>query len=110
MFLFLIVLMILGLFYFVMLISSKYEEDKEKLSIFECGFDALSSPRSPFSIQFFKILVIFLLFDMEILIVLPFPLYKLNYLFNIFFLLLILLFLIFGLLYEWKEGSLDWLY
>nr|QYC94844.1 NADH dehydrogenase subunit 3 [Amblyseius tsugawai] len=84
-------------------------QNKEKLNSFECGFNPMMSPRSSFSLQFFKVLMIFMLFDMEILIVLPCPIFKMMNFNSFLIIILIMVIIIFGLIFEWKEGSLQWL-
>nr|AXS65034.1 NADH dehydrogenase subunit 3 [Curculionoidea sp. 14 KM-2017] len=100
----LILIMILNL------ISKKTFQDREKMSPFECGFDPCSSARLPFSLQFFLIAVIFLIFDIELTLLLPFIiLLKLS---NIIYLTSIFIFfisiLILGVVHEWKQGALNW--
>nr|QKX48631.1 NADH dehydrogenase subunit 3 [Allacma fusca] len=92
------------------LISIKKMFSREKSSAFECGYDPKSSSRLPFSMQFFLIAMIFLIFDVEITLILPLPLImkfistKIWLFISEFFMII----LIMGVLHEWKEGSLDW--
>nr|YP_010381794.1 NADH dehydrogenase subunit 3 [Myersina filifer]UDL72626.1 NADH dehydrogenase subunit 3 [Myersina filifer] len=84
--------------------------DQEKLSPYECGFDPLGSARLPFSMRFFLVAILFLLFDLEIALLLPLPwgdqLPTPLYTFSWAALVLILLTL--GLIYEWLQGGLEW--
>ena len=86
--------------------------DFEKNRSFECGFDSLISSRVPFSIQFFFLAVLFLIFDVEIVLLIPIPLvlfisrWENSIIFCFFFLIILLL----GLFHEWKEGSLNWVF
>nr|AXS65756.1 NADH dehydrogenase subunit 3 [Tenebrionoidea sp. 21 KM-2017] len=95
----------------VNLISKKTFMDREKSSPFECGFDPKSSARLPFSLHFFLIAVIFLIFDVEITIL--FPLIISLKFSNIFYYSIILTFfiliLLIGLYHEWKQGALNWI-
>nr|YP_097175.1 NADH dehydrogenase subunit 3 [Aneides hardii]AAU20612.1 NADH dehydrogenase subunit 3 [Aneides hardii] len=83
--------------------------DTEKVSPYECGFDPLGSARLPFSIRFFLIAILFLLFDLEIALLLPTPwaaqMMPLNML---VWSTTILLLLTVGLVYEWMQGGLEW--
>lgn len=75
--------------------------DKEKTTPFECGFDPYLITRTPFSLRFFKIAIIFLIFDIEIVLILPLPL--INRSINNIYLLsstTIILIILSGLLYE----------
>nr|YP_010988667.1 NADH dehydrogenase subunit 3 [Allanaspides hickmani]WOR80972.1 NADH dehydrogenase subunit 3 [Allanaspides hickmani]WOR80985.1 NADH dehydrogenase subunit 3 [Allanaspides hickmani] len=91
-------------------LSKKTLLDREKTSPFECGFDPKGSARLPFSLRFFLIAVIFLIFDVEITLLLPLPiiLTSANFfswsLASIIFLIILLM----GLYHEWNQGALNW--
>nr|YP_010490493.1 NADH dehydrogenase subunit 3 [Paralepas cf. quadrata]UWM12979.1 NADH dehydrogenase subunit 3 [Paralepas cf. quadrata] len=93
------------------LLSKKTFYDQEKTSPFECGFDPKNSSRIPFSIRFFLIAIIFLIFDIEISILLPLGLISGSI--PPYAWLLVgggFLFLVSaGLYYEWVEKTLEWL-
>nr|ANZ03400.1 NADH dehydrogenase subunit 3 [Georissa bangueyensis] len=100
-----------GILFISLMIYLRVVVDREKSSSYECGFDPMSSARLPFSLRFFLLAVIFLIFDVEI--VLLFPLFwscfmsmSLVGVFGGFFFLIVLLG---GLFHEWREGSLDWM-
>nr|ACF25873.1 NADH dehydrogenase subunit 3 [Orthotomus sutorius]ADE61214.1 NADH dehydrogenase subunit 3 [Orthotomus sutorius] len=84
--------------------------DSEKLSPYECGFDPLGSARLPFSIRFFLVAILFLLFDLEIALLLPLPwatqlqapTTTLTWTCTLILLLTL------GLMYEWTQGGLEW--
>nr|YP_009654725.1 NADH dehydrogenase subunit 3 [Cantao ocellatus]QCI09281.1 NADH dehydrogenase subunit 3 [Cantao ocellatus] len=91
-------------------ISKSSIMDREKMSPFECGFDPMNSPRSPFSIQFFLLAVLFLIFDIEIAIILP-VIITMKWNMTSMWLLTIMAFIIIlllGLYYEWNNGVLEW--
>nr|YP_010268849.1 NADH dehydrogenase subunit 3 [Halovelia novoguinensis]UIG88254.1 NADH dehydrogenase subunit 3 [Halovelia novoguinensis] len=91
-------------------ISKKDKNNREKMTPFECGFDPKSSSRMPFSMQFFMIAIIFLIFDVEIIIILP--TIKITQTTNMMSWYLItatfIIILILGLYYEWKNKILEW--
>nr|BAK23141.1 NADH dehydrogenase subunit 3 [Luciosoma setigerum] len=82
----------------------------EKATPYECGFDPLGSARLPFSLRFFLVAILFLLFDLEIALLLPLPWG--NQLHNpteaFFWAMAILILLTLGLIYEWIQGGLEW--
>nr|AGH18233.1 NADH dehydrogenase subunit 3 [Aethopyga flagrans] len=84
--------------------------DPEKLSPYECGFDPLGSARLPFSIRFFLVAILFLLFDLEIALLLPLPwatqLQSPTITLALASFLVLLLTL--GFIYEWAQGGLEW--
>nr|YP_010957297.1 NADH dehydrogenase subunit 3 [Gymnothorax monostigma]WMY90598.1 NADH dehydrogenase subunit 3 [Gymnothorax monostigma] len=84
--------------------------DSEKLSPYECGFDPLGSARLPFSMRFFLVAILFLLFDLEIALLLPLPWADqlLTTTQTLFWATLIIILLTLGLAYEWAQGGLEW--
>nr|YP_009485597.1 NADH dehydrogenase subunit 3 [Carcinochelis bannaensis]AVZ00734.1 NADH dehydrogenase subunit 3 [Carcinochelis bannaensis] len=91
-------------------ISKKSNLDREKMSPFECGFDPKSSSRMPFSIQFFLIAVLFIIFDIEIVIILPMIVtMKISAMTSWMSTITVFIaILIGGLFHEWNTGMLEW--
>nr|YP_009228858.1 NADH dehydrogenase subunit 3 [Xenoturbella churro]ALS20058.1 NADH dehydrogenase subunit 3 [Xenoturbella churro] len=84
--------------------------DQEKLSPYECGFTPKSNMRVPFSIRFFYIAILFIMFDLEIALLLPWPLAMNNSLSTTPLLMAtsIIIVLTISLLLEWETGALEW--
>nr|BAI77216.1 NADH dehydrogenase subunit 3 [Bertella idiomorpha] len=84
--------------------------DHEKLSPYECGFDPVGSARLPFSMRFFLVAILFLLFDLEIALLLPLPWgnQQDSPLLTFSWTSLVLALLTLGLIYEWLQGGLEW--
>nr|WGC89191.1 NADH dehydrogenase subunit 3 [Quiscalus quiscula] len=84
--------------------------DSEKLSPYECGFDPLGSARLPFSIRFFLVAILFLLFDLEIALLLPLPwaIQLQSPMTTLTWTAVLILLLTLGLVYEWIQGGLEW--
>nr|ARH54851.1 NADH dehydrogenase subunit 3 [Agathidium nigripenne] len=93
------------------LISKKSMMDREKSSPFECGFDPKSYPRISFSIHFFLIAMIFLIFDIEITLLIPLIIsLNITNLFNFLALSFFFFFiLLIGTYHEWNQGALTWI-
>nr|YP_009651410.1 NADH dehydrogenase subunit 3 [Orthetrum melania]QDA21673.1 NADH dehydrogenase subunit 3 [Orthetrum melania]QHZ87459.1 NADH dehydrogenase subunit 3 [Sympetrum eroticum] len=92
------------------ILSKKSIIDREKSSPFECGFDPFNKSRIPFSLRFFLIAVIFLIFDVEIAILLPMVesistsnMMSWSTVSSIFIVILLV-----GLYHEWNQGALEW--
>nr|WHL46493.1 NADH dehydrogenase subunit 3 [Dudusa nobilis] len=108
----LIIIMILSniMMFLSIILSKKSFSDREKSSPFECGFDPKTSARLPFSLHFFLITVIFLIFDVEIALIFPIiPLFKMVNFFiwmkiSLFFFIILLM----GLYHEWNQNMLNW--
>nr|AET51434.1 NADH dehydrogenase subunit 3 [Corcorax melanorhamphos] len=84
--------------------------DADKLSPYECGFDPLGSARLPFSIRFFLVAILFLLFDLEIALLLPLPwaTQLQTPTTTLTWSSILILLLTLGLVYEWMQGGLEW--
>nr|YP_009643460.1 NADH dehydrogenase subunit 3 [Euscopus rufipes]APO08891.1 NADH dehydrogenase subunit 3 [Euscopus rufipes] len=94
------------------MISKTMKSDREKSSPFECGFDPKSTARLPFSLQFFLIAVLFLIFDIEVVIILPMVITMkasnmINWMMSVAPFITVLTL---GLYFEWKMGMLEWTY
>nr|YP_010990571.1 NADH dehydrogenase subunit 3 [Kodaianella bicinctifrons]WOW98885.1 NADH dehydrogenase subunit 3 [Kodaianella bicinctifrons] len=106
----LIVVMIMKmLLLMTMLISKKTKINREKTSPFECGFMPMSSPRKSFSTHFFLIATLFLIFDIEISLILPMMVTKMmnmeEWMISSSITIIILLM---GLMHEWNNNMLEW--
>nr|AII02284.1 NADH dehydrogenase subunit 3 [Micropterix calthella] len=103
-------LLIYMLYFISMMISKKSFKESEKLSSFECGFNSKFLARIPFSLHFFFICVIFLIFDIEITLLFPI-IFNMNYCNNWYWIILWIYFFLLmslSLMYEWNQGMLNW--
>ena len=83
--------------------------DEEKISQYECGFDAFSEARSRFDIRFYLVAILFIIFDLEIAFLFPWAI-SLGEIgaFGFWSMMIFLTVLTVGFIYEWKKGALDW--
>lgn len=83
--------------------------DEEKLSVFECGFDPFGDSRQKFEVRFFLVGILFIIFDLEISFLFPWSvvLDEINIL-GYTTMLIFLVILTIGLVYEWVKGGLEW--
>uniref|UniRef100_A0AAU6PBZ1 NADH-ubiquinone oxidoreductase chain 3 n=1 Tax=Dusuna sp. TaxID=3133678 RepID=A0AAU6PBZ1_9HEMI len=109
-FLIMVIFLLLLIFLGSLFISSKVFYEFHKASSFECGFNSMSIKRLPFSIHFFLVAVIFLIFDIEVVIIFPIivilqfsSIYVWFYIVSFFITILIM-----GLYHEWYNGILNW--
>nr|ACJ69423.1 NADH dehydrogenase subunit 3 [Diplonychus rusticus]UCU57418.1 NADH dehydrogenase subunit 3 [Appasus japonicus] len=104
------IILSMGLMALCSTIAKKSIMDREKMSPFECGFDPKSSARLPFSIQFFLIAILFLIFDIEIVIIMPIIITLKTSIMSMWFLTLttFIMILLLGLFHEWNNGVLEW--
>jgi|TARA_B110001450_G_C17204336_1_gene312768 NADH-quinone oxidoreductase subunit A len=83
--------------------------DPEKLSAYECGFEAFSNSRIEFDVRFYLVAILFIIFDLEIAFLFPWAI-SLGSIESLgFWSMMIFLFVLtIGFIYEWKKGALDW--
>nr|YP_010693589.1 NADH dehydrogenase subunit 3 [Scolytoplatypus raja]WCB99780.1 NADH dehydrogenase subunit 3 [Scolytoplatypus raja] len=108
---FLVSLFITALMFFLLNFFSKESfYDREKSSPFECGFDPKNYARLPFSLHFFLLAIIFIIFDVELTLLLPsIIISKFSNLMNLSItVFLFIMILILGLFHEINEGSINW--
>nr|QJS34663.1 NADH dehydrogenase subunit 3 [Stichopathes sp. n. NB-2020] len=85
------------------------QPDREKVSAYECGFDPFGTPGRPFSVRFFLIAILFLIFDLEISFLFPWcVIYNQVSLVGFWVMVVFLIILTLGLIYEWIKGGLEW--
>lgn len=83
--------------------------DKIKLMPYECGVDPIGSPRERFPIKFYIIGMIFLLFDIEVVFMIPWAVnYQRMGLFGLIEMLVFIAILVVGYVYLWRKGALEW--
>lgn len=83
--------------------------DAEKLSPYECGFEAFEDARAKFDVRFYLVAILFIIFDLEIAFLFPWAV-VLNDIswFGFFAMVVFLGILVIGFIYEWKKGALEW--
>jgi len=96
---------------FSIIIGGEFIFSIEGDSIFECGYDCEVDSRSPFSLRFFLVIILFIVFDIEILLIVPLSITNYWYSSDLFLLYLFIIIIVvyFSLIYEWIQGCLDWL-
>jgi len=83
--------------------------DSEKLSAYECGFEAFDDSRGEFDIRFYLVAILFIIFDLEIAFLFPWAVSLGSIGALGFWSMMIFLFILtIGFIYEWKKGALDW--
>jgi NADH-quinone oxidoreductase subunit A len=86
-----------------------HRPDSEKLSPYECGFEAFEDARMKFDVRYYLIAILFILFDLEIAFLFPWAvvLQEIGF-FGFMSMLLFLTILVVGFIYEWMKGALEW--
>jgi NADH-quinone oxidoreductase subunit A len=85
------------------------EPDPEKLSAYECGFNAFDDARMKFDVRFYLVAILFIIFDLEVSFLFPWAVaFRQIGLFGFCSMMLFLAVLTVGFIYEWKKGALEW--
>ncbi len=86
-----------------------HRPDAEKMSPYECGFEAFEDARMKFDVRYYLVAILFILFDLEIAFLFPWAvvLEELG-MFGFVSMVIFLGILVVGFVYEWKKGALDW--
>jgi len=83
--------------------------DSEKLSPYECGFEAFEDSRMKFDVRYYLVAILFIIFDLEIAFLFPWAVVlKEIGMFGFLAMMLFLGILVIGFIYEWKKGALEW--
>ena len=107
-FLFISLLLSIG-FIIINYIASPNNPDPEKLSAYECGFEAFDNARIEFDVRFYLVAILFIIFDLEIAFLFPWAISLGNIgLLGFYSMMAFLFILTIGFIYEWKKGALEW--
>nr|YP_007476204.1 NADH dehydrogenase subunit 3 [Ministeria vibrans]AGE93705.1 NADH dehydrogenase subunit 3 [Ministeria vibrans] len=94
---------------FASIIISLQNTHNSKITPYECGFEPFEDARQKFDIQFVLVAILFIIFDLEIVFLLPLTrFFAYIDLTSWFVISIFLLILVFGLIYEWNKGGLEW--
>ena len=86
-----------------------HRPDSEKLSPYECGFEAFEDARMKFDVRYYLVAILFILFDLEIAFLFPWAIVLREIgLFGLLAMVVFLAILVVGFIYEWKKGALEW--
>ena len=91
------------------LIAARQHPDPEKLSPYECGFEAFGDARRQFDVRFYLVAILFIIFDLEVAFLFPWAVAfgGLGW-FGFWSMTIFLAILTIGFIYEWRKGALEW--
>lgn len=91
------------------IIVARQHPDVEKLSAYECGFDAFVDARNKFDVRFYLVAILFIIFDLEVAFLFPWAISLANVgIFGFWSMMIFLSILTVGFVYEWRKGALEW--
>nr|AHB85663.1 NADH dehydrogenase subunit 3 [Polyplax asiatica] len=105
---FLLSLVALAIVLVACMFSEKNIYSKQMLEAFECGFSPIGHPHGPLSVQFLLVGILFLIFDIEVIIILPVLFLKVNFLQWVLFWTFYFMIMLWGLLVEVEFGTISW--
>jgi len=98
----------IGFLSFSFIVSPK-NPSNEKLSPYECGFEPFDDARTKFDIRFYLVALLFIIFDLEVVFLFPWAISLENIgIFGYLSMMIFLIILTIGFIYEWKKGALEW--
>ncbi len=94
---------------FLPMLIGRQKPDNEKLSAYECGFEAFGDARGKFDVRFYLVAILFIIFDLEVAFLFPWAI-SLDEIgvFGFWSMMGFLFVLTIGFIYEWKKGALEW--
>ncbi len=98
----------------VLIVAASYilgeqRPDSEKVSAYECGFEAFDDARSRFDVRFYLVAILFIIFDLEVAFLFPWAVSLGDTgVFGFWSMMVFLAILTIGFIYEWKKGALEW--
>jgi NADH-quinone oxidoreductase subunit A len=96
-------------FIFANFLAAPNNPDPEKLSAYECGFEAFDDSRMEFDVRFYLVAILFIIFDLEIAFLFPWAISLGNIgALGFWSMMIFLSVLTIGFIYEWKKGALEW--
>jgi NADH-quinone oxidoreductase subunit A len=91
------------------ILIARQKPDAEKLSAYECGFEAFEDARIQFDVRFYLVAILFIIFDLEVAFLFPWAITLLDIgIFGFISMLIFLGILTIGFIYEWRKGALEW--
>ena len=104
-----IALLLSIVFVLINFLAAPNNPDPEKLSAYECGFEAFDDSRMEFDVRFYLVAILFIIFDLEIAFLFPWAITLGNTgVFGFWSMMIFLAVLTIGFIYEWKKGALEW--
>jgi NADH-quinone oxidoreductase subunit A len=102
-------LVLMGAGLFIGRLSARSRNDAQKLSPYECGFEAFEDSRMKFDVRYYLVAILFIVFDLEIAFLFPWAVVLDSIgVFGLVAMGIFLFILVVGFIYEWKKGALEW--